>query len=98
MYANRMKGSKLWQLSACSVMAFSNTFMYLFQDENNMTSRAYMGEVLTQKRMNGWVPRGWFFKHGCMNECHKTCSGYMILRIGDTNFLHHWVIDFIDSI
>ena len=39
------QGSKLWQLSACSEMAF---FKCLLQAENSMTGRACMGEVLTQ--------------------------------------------------
>ena len=39
------RGSKLWQLLACSVMAF---FKYIQVAENSMTGRAYTGEVLTQ--------------------------------------------------
>ena len=39
------KGSKLWQLLACSVIAF---LKYIQVSENSMTGRAYIGEVLTQ--------------------------------------------------
>ena len=52
------RGSKLWQLLACSAMAFWNTFKFLLQAENSMTGRAYMGEVLTQvwlKSVKKWV-------------------------------------------
>ena len=41
------RGSKLWQLLACSVMAFPK-YKFLLEAENSMTGRAYMGEVLTQ--------------------------------------------------
>ena len=37
-------GSKLWQPSTCSTIAFLKC---LFQAENSMTGRAYMGEVLS---------------------------------------------------
>ena len=39
------RGSKLWQLSACSVIIFLKC---LLQAENSKTGRAYMGEVLIQ--------------------------------------------------
>ena len=34
--------SKLWQLSACRLRPFSNTFKCILQAENSMTGRAYM--------------------------------------------------------
>ena len=37
------KGSKLWQLSTCSVIAL---LKYIQVFENSMTGRAYIGEVL----------------------------------------------------
>ena len=46
-----LRGSKLWQSLACSVIAFLKyiqVFKCLLQAENSMTGRAYMGEVLTQ--------------------------------------------------
>ena len=42
------RGSKLWKLTTCSVIAFLNAFKYLLQADNSMTDRAYMGEVLIQ--------------------------------------------------
>ena len=44
-YANRLKGSKLWQLLVYSVIAF---LKYIQNVEISMIGRAYMGEVLTQ--------------------------------------------------
>ena len=38
------QGSKLWQLSVCSVIAF---LKYIKMAENSMTDRACMGEVMT---------------------------------------------------
>ena len=45
-----LKGSKLWQLSACSVIAFLKYIQVkcLLQAENSMTGRGWMGEVLIQ--------------------------------------------------
>ena len=40
-------GSKLWQLSAYSVIAFLK-YLCLLQTENSMTGRAYMREALVQ--------------------------------------------------
>ena len=55
-----MKGSKLWQLLACSVITFPKYIsdQCLLQAEICMIGRAYMGEVLTQvwlKFIKKWV-------------------------------------------
>ena len=44
------RGSKLWQQSTCSVIAFHKYIQVsnLLQAENSMTIRAYTGEVLIQ--------------------------------------------------
>ena len=49
-YANHIKGSKLWQLSTCSVIALPKYIHVctLLQTENSMTGGTYMGAVLIQ--------------------------------------------------
>ena len=44
------QGSKLWQLSTCSVIVFLKQFELFIsqQAKNSMKGRAYMGEVLIQ--------------------------------------------------
>ena len=43
------RGSKLWQLSTCSVIAFLKYIqVFTYQAESSMTDRAYIEEVLIQ--------------------------------------------------
>ena len=48
LYVNHLLGSKLWQLSTSSVVAFCKYIQVVFQADSSMTGRTYMGEVLTQ--------------------------------------------------
>ena len=45
-------GSKLWQLSTWSVMAFLKYIQVLTSAENSLTGRAYIGEVLIQTEIH----------------------------------------------
>ena len=68
-----IKESKLWQLSICSVIYFTDTFKCFLQAENSMTGRAYMGEVMIKvyPKPSDCRPKG--FEHGYISIRKINC-------------------------